>query len=181
MELIRRVEDLETQQTQRMEGTPPTSNQLTDLEVRQIRMDRQRDEDEYFLTTISVVGFSRPRSHNNNRDAAREVLSCIGSEDILHDVSKVHFFGLDTDRRSMRLSFNNSRDMNMNYTNMVRSVHQIRRNGSIPPLRFWKMLPPRFHEKQTRLQQIAMEMKRSGQIRGFDLVIRAGVLKICAE
>ena len=150
MELIRRVEDLEAQRT---ESNPPAGNQLSDLEIRQLRMDRQRDEDEYYLTTIAVVGFSRPRSQRNNRDAAREVLSSIGSEDILHDVSKVLFFGLDTDRRCMRLSFNNSREMNMNYTNMARSVHQIRRNGSIPPLRFWKMLPPWFREKQTRLQQ----------------------------
>ena len=80
----------------------------------------------------------------------------------------------------MRLSFREPSDMNRNYSYLVRSVSQIRRSGSLPTLRFWKMIPSRFRERQILLQRYAMEKKRSGEIRRFDLVIRNGELKILA-
>ena len=90
-ELIRRIETLE--QNTNQNPNDQASNQLSDLEVRQWRTDRQRQEDKYFLTTIMVVGFANPQANvNNNREAARDILSSIGSEDILHDVEKINFF-----------------------------------------------------------------------------------------
>ena len=161
--LINRIQVLEQAQNR---------NTLTEQEIVRLRADKQREDDDMFLRTVSFKGFSPPNT-NNHKEAARTILMAIGCEDIIPSVSRVSF---SQDRKRLKLTFPDKRELYSAVHYFADSIKQIRAAGSNPGLHFYVMTPPRFSTQREVLYKMAVEMKRNGTITRFSFFVKRNAL-----
>ena len=137
----------------------------------------QKEDDRYFMSTLSIKGFSPDviSQNNNVRASARAVLRIIGSEDIIGSTSKISF---KNDNTRMRLTYDHPNDFRAAIHHLSKSIKQIRDAGHTPGILFSTLTPPRFNREREILQKKAEEMKRDGQITRYFFVLIKNALCI---
>ena len=143
-------------------------NEESNEMLKRLKRQAQREDDAYFMKTISVHGFSAQIIANNQRDSARAIMRIIGSEDIISYTSKITF---NSDRTKMRLTFHYHNDFRNATHRMSAAIKQIKDSGHNAGIGFNTITPPRFSKERDILYKIATEMKAQGTITRFYFVI----------
>jgi predicted nucleic-acid-binding Zn-ribbon protein len=143
-------------------------NQFTDEMIDRFKKQAQRDDDRYFMSTLSIKGFRPDVVGHNMRQSARDVLRIIGSEDLIGSVNKISFKSGNT---RMRITFDHPNDLNTAIHKLAKSIKQIKDNGQTPGITFSTLTPPRFGRERDILHGMAEGMKRDGQISRYHYVM----------
>ena len=167
--LISRIESLEQAQHQQT---------LTEQEIARYREDKQRQDDDYFLRTISLRGFIPP-TDIANRYAARKILAAISCEDILATVTK---FSFSQDRKRLRLTFSDKKTVHDTTHWMAEAIREIKGNGADPHIMFSVLTPPRFSKEREILNKIGTDLKKKREISRYTFLVRENqlVLRVSA-
>ena len=142
--------------------------------IEQLKTDRERQDDFFFLRTISFRRFL-PQNSGSYRAMATRILATIGCEDIMANVETISF---SNKRDNMRLTFPSIQSVNDAVHWLAEGIKYERANGGAPSLEFMVMTPPRFSEERKILTRIGTELKKAGQCRRFTFMIQGGKLKM---
>ena len=176
-----RVSALESRLNQNNTTTSPSQHDsLTPEELNRVRANMRKEQDNYFMSTLCIKNYRPPRDFNINRQrhSARLILQALGAEEILGDVSNVHF---SRDGRSLRLTFRSQFTCieSMRYMNTL--VSMLKRHNTPIPFKYNQMTPPRFSSQRDNLYRIANEEKRRGNLDRFIFLISNGQLVVKAS
>ena len=137
--------------------------------MHQYRVDRTRQEDSYFLRSLSISGFHPLRPGSSSRSLARKVLSTISCEDVL---SSVQSFSFNKALTNLRLTFNSIHEMNQCSQWLAEGMSQARRHDHSVRIYYRHLTPPRFASERKALDQIGMAMKKEGTCKRYYFVIQ---------
>ena len=142
--------------------------------IEQLKTDRDRQDDFFFMRTISFKRFA-PQNRGSYRSMARRVLASIGCEDMLSNVETISF---SNRRDNMRLTFPSIQAVNDAVHWLAEGMREERAGGRTPSLEFTVMTPPRFSEERRILTRIGTELKKANQCRRFTFMVQGGKLKM---
>ena len=142
--------------------------------IEQLKADRDRQDDFYFMRTISFRRFT-PQNRGSYRAMARRILASIGCEDMISNVETISF---SNRRDNMRLTFPSIQAVNDAIHWLAEGMRAERSGGRTPSLEFMVMTPPRFSEDRKILTRIGTELKKANQCRRFTFMIQSGKLKM---
>ena len=148
---------------------------LTHEEVKIVKSKIQRDDDQYYMSTLSFKHFAPPPQHIRDRVAAKLVLKMIGAEELMADVITVKF---TPDRKSFRITFPTVGTCIEALSYLSSCCAQILRNGQTPACSFSQITPPRFNHSRQSLYAKAKELKASGQISRYLFILHKGSLAL---
>ena len=142
--------------------------------IEQLKADRDRQDDFFFMRTISFRRFA-PQNRGSYRAMARRILASIGCEDMLSNVETISF---SNRRDNMRLTFPSIQAVNDAIHWLAQGMREERASGRSPSLEFIVMTPPRFSEERRILTRIGTELKKANQCTRFTFMIQGGKLKM---
>jgi hypothetical protein len=143
-------------------------SQLSEEMVNRFKKQAQREDDKYFMSTLSIKGFRPDVVGHNVRQSARNVLRIVGAEDVISYTNKISFKSGNT---RMRITFDHPNDLNAAIHTIAKSIKQIKDNGQNPGITFSTLTPPRFGRERDILHEMAEKMKREGQISRYHFVM----------
>ena len=159
--LIQRIESLEN------------ANHLSQQELDRFRKNQSREDDEYYLRTISIKGFAPPPNGTNHRRYARNILATIECEDVMTTIAR---YGFSDDRKSLRITFKTIREVHDASHWFAQGIKGIRDRGGNPALRFNILTPPRFSAERKLLNNLGNDLKRQGSITRFSFILKGDKL-----
>ena len=108
--------------------------------IEQLKTDREKQDDFFFLRTISFRRYA-PQNSGSYRAMATRILANIGCEDIMANVETISF---SSKKETMRLTFPSIQSVNDAVHWLAEGIKYERANGGDPSLEFQVMTPPRF-------------------------------------
>ena len=154
--LMERIQSLERAQEQ------------SDKLLHQYRIDKERQDDFYFLRSLSIKGFHPLRKGSSSRSLARKVLATIGCEDVL---SSVQAFSFNKSLSDLRLTFSTIHEMSQASQWLAEGLYHARRHDNNLRMSFRSLTPPRFHAERYSLDKIGMAMKKNGECKRYFFAI----------